>query len=110
MRKIKEHLRRYPIMLKLMNGIKRIIYIIRNYKCYLRELYVVFNANNIILTYPNVKAKGHRVNLLDYDIDKTGHPHYNKDNPYNLGDELGKLVIDWMLEKRANLSRDLWVK
>ena len=81
-----------------------------NFRNYIRELYIVFNANNIILTYPNVKAKQHRVNLLDYDVDKTGHPHYYKDIPYNLGDELGKIVIDWMLEKRENLSRDMWVK
>ena len=96
--------------MKIENGIKRVIYIIRNYKCYLRELYVIFNANNIILTCPNVKAKDHRVNLLDFDIDKAGHPHFNIDNPYNLGDELGKVVIDWMLEKRPNLSRGMWVK
>lgn len=95
-------------IMRILNVIRRIIHI--NYKYYLRELYILLNANNIILTYPNVKAKDHRVNLLDYDIDKTGHPHYNKDNPYNLGDELGKVVIDWMLEKRADLSRDMWVK
>lgn len=75
------------------------------------EFVSLVNANNIILTYPDVKAQPHKVNLLNYNIDKSGSRHYN-DNPYNLGDELGKVVIDWMLSnyKKGVITRDAWVK
>ncbi len=76
-----------------------------------REFVSIINANNIISTYPNIKAKEHKVNLLDYNLDEAGIRHYNAGVPYNLGDELGKVVIDWMLERsNRGLSRDMWVK
>lgn len=75
----------------------------------INELISIVNANNIILKYPKIKAKDNRVNLLNYNIDEAGFTHYNN-NPYNLGDELGKVVIDWMLSKREGLSRDMEVK
>lgn len=76
-----------------------------------KEIVSIVNANNIILTYPDVKAQPHRVNLLNYNVEKSGQRHYN-DNPYNLGDELGKVVIDWMLSnyKGGTITRDKWVK
>lgn len=75
------------------------------------EIISIVNANNIISKYPNIKAVPHKVNLLDYNIDESAIGHYN-DNPYNLGDELGKVVIDWMLSnyKKGELTRDKWVK
>ncbi len=81
----------------------------RRLKKLINEIISIANANNIILTYPKIRAVKNRVNLLDYNIEETGLPHYNN-NPYNLGDELGKVVIDWMLRKREGLSRDMWVK
>lgn len=76
-----------------------------------KEFVSFVNANNIILTYPDVKAQPHKVNLLNYNVDKAGQKHFN-DNPYNLGDELGKVVIDWMLSnyKDGVITRDTWVK
>lgn len=76
-----------------------------------KEIVSIVNANNIILTYPDVKAQPHRVNLLNYNVEKSGQRHYN-DNPYNLGDELGKIVIDWMLAnyKGGVITRDSWVR
>lgn len=62
------------------------------------------------IKYPKVKAQKHRVNLLDFDIIETGLPHYNNNVPYNVGDELNEVVIDWMLKKHGNLSRDMMVK
>lgn len=80
-------------------------------KLYYNHFLSFINANNIILTYPDWKADPHKVNLLDYDLDKHGSQHFN-DSPYNLGDELGKVVIDWMLSnyKQGEVSRDTWVK
>lgn len=78
---------------------------------YYNHFLSIVNANNIILTYPDWKADPHKVNLLDYDLDRHGMRHYN-DSPYNLGDELGKVVIDWMLSnfKQGEVTRDTWVK
>lgn len=85
--------------------------VIKRIKRYFKEFVSIVNANNIILTYPDVAAKNHRVNLLNYNIDKQGLNHYNTGVPYNLGDELGKVVINWMLKRREQgLSRDMWVK
>lgn len=83
----------------------------RSFEKYIDELLAIVNANNIIGKYNDVKAKEHRVNLLNYDIVRAGYSHYNEGVPYNLGDELGKVVIDWMLARHDNrLSRNMWVK
>ena len=83
----------------------------RPLKKWVNEIVSIVNANNIILNYPNIKAQPHKVNLLDYNLDESGYGH-NNDNPYNLGDELGKVVIDWMLGnyKQGGVSRNTWVK
>lgn len=80
----------------------------RNYfKLVCRQLYCYFFANRIIGKYPQVKAKGHRVNLFDYRPDLERRDCYNHSR-YNVGDYLGFVVAEFMLEKKG-LTLDSWV-
>lgn len=72
-----------------------------------RQLYCYFFANRIIAKYPQIKAKEHRVNLFDYRPDIVGCDCYNNSR-YNLGEYLGFVVTEFMLEKKG-LSLDSWV-
>ena len=71
----------------------------------------IINADNIILYFPNVKAKDHRVNLHVSDMKQKGDIAANDGtrNPYNLGDYFGVVVVNWMLE-RNGLSLDDYVE
>lgn len=77
----------------------------------LNEAKSIINADDIILYFPNVKAKDHRVNLHVSDMKQNGHVPANDDtrSPYNLGDYLGLVVVNWMLE-RNGLSLDDYVE
>lgn len=77
----------------------------------LNEAKSIINADNIILYFPNVKAKEHRVNLHVSDMKQNGHIPADDDsrNPYNLGDYLGFVVTNWMLERKG-LSLDDYVE
>lgn len=77
----------------------------------LNEAKSIFNADDIILYFPNVKAKDHRVNLHVSDMKQNGHVSADDDtrNRYNLGDYLGLVVTNWMLEKKG-LSLDDYVE
>lgn len=74
------------------------------------EVKCILNADNIILYFPNVKAKDHCVNLHVSDMKLNGHISANDNtrNPYNLGDYLGFVVTGWMLQQRG-LSLDDYV-
>ena len=73
---------------------------------FLRETRLVVNANNMMMYYPHVKPQKNRVNLHLHDVKKTGWDYYdNGKYPVNLGDYLGKVVVDWMLGKKK-LSLD----
>lgn len=82
-----------------------------NIKFILNEVRCIINADNIILYFPNVKAKEHRVNLHVSDMKQNGDIPADDDtrSPYNLGDCLGLVVVNWMLEKRG-LSLDDYVE
>lgn len=77
----------------------------------LNEAKSIFNADDIILYFPNVKAKDHRVNLHVSDMKQNGHVEADDDtqNRYNLGDYLGLVVTNWMLEHKG-LSLDDYVE
>ena len=77
----------------------------------INEVRSVINADNIILYFPNVKAKDHRVNLHVSDMKQNGHIPANDSTrcPYNLGDFLGNVVVKWMLDKKG-LSLDDYVE
>lgn len=71
------------------------------------ELYCYLFANSIIGKYRRIKAKDHRVNLFDFNPELEKINRYNNSR-YNLGDYLGFVVVEFMLEKRG-LSLDSWV-
>lgn len=72
-----------------------------------RQLYCYFFANSIIGKYTQIKAKDHRVNLFDYHPELENDERYNNSR-YNLGDYLGFVIVDFMLEKKG-LTLDSWV-
>lgn len=75
-------------------------------KEFLHDMNLVINANNMMMYYPDVKPQKNRVNLHLHDVKKTGWDYYdNGKYPVNLGDYLGKVVVDWMLDKKG-LSLD----
>ena len=76
----------------------------------LNEARSIINADDIILYFPNVKAKDHRVNLHVSDMKQNGHVKADDDtrSPYNLGDYLGLVVVNWMLNRKG-LSLDDYV-
>lgn len=69
----------------------------------IREIRSIVNADNIILYFPEVKAQDHRVNLHVSDMNKKKNTiKYNQSrNPYNLGDYLGYIVVNWMLDRKG---------
>lgn len=70
----------------------------------------IINADNIILYFPNVKAKDHRVNLHVSDMKQKGDVAANDDtrNAFNLGDYFGVVVVNWLLQQKG-LSLDDYV-
>lgn len=74
------------------------------------EVKSIINADNIILYFPNVKAKDHRVNLHVSDMKQKGDVAANDDtrSAYNLGDYFGVVVVNWMLQQKG-LSIDDYV-
>ena len=77
------------------------------FKSAYHQFYCYLFADRIIGKYPQIKAKDNRVNLFDYhpelEIDKRF-----SDTRYNLGDYLGFVIVEAMLEKRG-LTLDSWV-
>lgn len=82
-----------------------------NIKKAISEAKSIINADNIILYFPNVKAKEHRVNLHVSDMKQKGDVDANDEtrNAYNLGDYFGVIVVNWML-LRKGLSLDDYVE
>lgn len=88
-------------------NMNKIVKMIRRF-CYCAYIYVF--ADQIIGVYPSIKAKKHRVNLLDYHPELSeGSKYTYKNSRWNLGDSLGFVVVSFMLEKKG-LSLETWVK
>lgn len=63
---------------------------------------LIHNADDVMLYYPDVKAKENHVNIHIHDVKKTGWKYYDNGNyPYNLGDVLALPIVEFMLEKRG---------
>lgn len=77
------------------------------FKLVCRQLYCFFFADRINGKYTQVKAKDHRVNLFDFRPDLEG-CECCQHSRYNLGDYLGFVVAEFMLQKKG-LSLDTWV-
>lgn len=76
-----------------------------------KEIESIINADNIILYFPETRTKEHRVNLHVSDMRLNGHigGADAERNPYNLGDFLGNVIVNWMLDKKG-LSLDDYVE
>ena len=76
----------------------------------IREINAIVKRDSIILYYSQTKALDHRVNLHVSDLKTNGYMDRNANlsHRYNLGDYLGKVVVDWMLEKK-NISLNSYV-
>ena len=61
-------------------------------------------SNNISL-----KIEPHKVNLREWSVSHTGLDYVNRSKPYNLGDTLSQVVVEWMLD-RKDLSFDMNVR
>lgn len=63
---------------------------------------LIHNADDVMLYYPDVKAKENHVNIHIHDVKKTGWKYYDNGNyPYNLGDVLALPIVEFMLAKRG---------
>lgn len=60
-----------------------------------KELSLYFKSSSIILYYPTLRSKKNVVNI-NYWISSLK----KKDLPYNLGDELSPLVVEYMLRRK----------
>lgn len=82
-----------------------------NIKKAISEAKSIINADNIILYFPNVKAKEHRVNLHVSDMKQKGDVDASDEtrDAYNLGDYFGVIVVNWMLQRKG-LSLDDYVE
>lgn len=68
------------------------------------QILLIRKRNKIIAHYLDIPAKKNKVNLYEYHPEKMGYDLY-ENKPYNLGDYLGGVIINHMLEK-ANISID----
>lgn len=63
---------------------------------------LISKADEMILYYPNLKAKDNTVNIHVHDVLQTGWSyHDNGKYPYNLGDVLAWPILDFMLNKKG---------
>lgn len=79
---------------------------LNNLKWGIRQVRYIQKANDINC-FIDVPAKDNRVNIYDYQPKKYGFDLYN-DSPYNLGDALGIVICQYLLNER-NLSVDSYV-
>lgn len=64
------------------------------------ELPLIIHANSINARYLDIPAKKNRVNVFQYHPEKLGYDLY-QNQPYNLGDSLGEVIIKYMLDQRG---------
>ena len=85
--------------------------IFRNIKKVVRGLYYMISADKYIgsKTY-HIKAVDHRVNIFEYhpELIKDYSSHLYNNQPYNLGDYLGKVIINFLLDKQG-IDINSWI-
>ena len=72
-----------------------------------RQIPYIIKANDINC-FIDVPAKEHQVNVFDYHPDKVGGYDLYQGTPYNLGDSLGGVIVDFFLSKE-HLDRNKWI-
>ena len=75
----------------------RIINLIRFLRC---ELPLIIHANSIIARYLDIPAEKDRVNILRYHPERSNYDLY-QNQPYNLGDCLGEVIIRFLLDQKG---------
>lgn len=74
------------------------------------ELVSFLHKNEYRSNDHSLKNLPNRVNLREWNVEKTGLDYYNKGQlPYNLGDTLSRVVVEYMLSRKG-LTLDTWVK
>lgn len=53
----------------------------------------------------SLRMEPYKVNLREWSVISTGLDYYNPNKPYNLGDTLSRVVVEWMLSRKG-LSLD----
>ena len=65
-----------------------------------RELPLIIHANSINARYLDIPAKKNRVNIFEYHPDRFYDSKLYQNEPYNLGDSLGEVIIRFLLSQR----------
>lgn len=74
---------------------------VRRYLLFFKqELLLIIHANKIIGRYMDIPAKRNRVNIFQYHPEKS---YFNlwQNQPYNLGDSLGDVIVRFLLEQKG---------
>lgn len=66
-----------------------------------KHFYYYLTADSFIAVYPDIKASQQKVNLFEYHPNRFYKDLLQNDLPYNLGDTLSFLVVDWMLQTKG---------
>ena len=69
-------------------------------KIFKQELLLIIHANRIIGRYMDIPAKRNRVNLFQYHPEKS-YSNLWQNQPYNLGDSLGEVIVRFLLGQRG---------
>lgn len=79
-----------------------------DYQRLLKEVKSYLLRNKSRSNDPSLKMIPHRINLREWSVKKTGLDYYDSEKPFNLGDTLSRVVVEWMLARKG-LSLDSWV-
>lgn len=66
-----------------------------------RELPLIIHANSINARYLDIPAKKNRVNIFEYHPERFYEGKLYQNQPYNLGDSLGEVIIRFLLSQRG---------
>lgn len=66
------------------------------------EEFIIWNNRNKYRSNDHsLTMQPYKVNLREWSVKKTGLDFYNPDKPYNLGDTLSRVVVEWMLSRKG---------
>ena len=67
----------------------------------LRELPYIIHANSINARYLDIPAKKNRVNIFEYHPERFFVKNLYQNQPYNLGDSLGEVIVRFLLNQKG---------
>ena len=74
--------------------------IVRVLRYFLKEICLIYKGNSIIASYLDIPAKKNQVNIYQYHPKRFGYDLY-QNKPYNLGDSLGEVIVDYFLKQKG---------